>query len=269
MLPRSLIACFVGLGSLALSAGCALRGASGAEAFDGVHDPVGADTAEIGSGRVGSHGMVLAGTPVEAFLSHIPMFQLPHDVQLLVAGSFTSLDGTPIPSLPSSFSDELFTFLPDRLSLDALRTGSLMEMRGTIFLGNFENGGRPLSPRVRFVVSRVLHQHILDGNAASPSEGLPYFLIGSHERTFAVHRLAGAPGFDEVVRVVLDGDTPSDAELRVGVEAKIAGGADTPSERLGLRTEPVVAKVGEKSFSVKSVTPLSCLDGPDFASPCR
>jgi hypothetical protein len=213
--------------------------------------------------------MVLAGTPGEAFLSHIPMFQLPHDVQLLIAGSFTALDGTPIASLPSSFSNELFTFLPDRLSLDALRTGALTEMRGTIFLGNFENGGRPLPTRVRFAVSRVLHQHILDRNAAAPNDGLPYFLVGSRERAFAVHRIAGAPGFDEMVRVELSGDAPSDADLRVGVEAEIAGGADLPSVRLGLRTGAVTAKAGDRTFAVKPLTALSCLEGPDFASPCR
>jgi hypothetical protein len=80
------------------------------------------------------------------------MFQMPHDVQLLVAGSFVGLE--PNRPLPASFSNELFTFLPDRMSLDALRTGSLHELQGTLFLGNFEAGGRPVPGRVRFAVSR-------------------------------------------------------------------------------------------------------------------
>lgn len=43
------------------------------------------EAAQSSPGRIGSHGMVLAGDPSSAFLSHIPMFAAPHDVQLVVA----------------------------------------------------------------------------------------------------------------------------------------------------------------------------------------
>src|SRR3954471_528132 len=93
-------------------------------------------------GRVGSHGMVLVGSPDAAFLSHVPMFHTPHDVQLLLS---VHLDGV---KLPSSFSDRLFTFLPETLSLDDLRLGALKKLRGTVFLGSFENGGTPVAKNV-------------------------------------------------------------------------------------------------------------------------
>src|SRR5262245_19602458 len=76
---------------------------------------VSATESAASGGRVGSHGMVVAGTPAEAFLSHIPMFGQPHDVQAVVAGAFSSLNGS---TLPESFSEHLFTFVPDRMSLD-------------------------------------------------------------------------------------------------------------------------------------------------------
>src|SRR5439155_25097602 len=94
-----------------------------------------AEAAQTAHGRVGSHGMVLVGAPGAAFLSHVPMFHAPHDVQLLLA---VRLDGA---SLPSSFSDRLFTFLPDALSIDDLRLGALKKMRGTVFLVCFDDGG--------------------------------------------------------------------------------------------------------------------------------
>src|SRR5262249_14507522 len=92
------------------------------------------ETEQTASGRVGSHGMIVTGTPGEAWISHVPMFRAPHDVQLVVAGSFAPEEGAAV--LPASLDSKLFTFLPDPASLDALRTGMLHELRGTLFFGN-------------------------------------------------------------------------------------------------------------------------------------
>lgn len=219
-------------------------------------------------GRIGSHGMVVAGTPAEAFLSHIPMFGPPHDVQLVVAGAFSALDGAPLssPAFPASFNNRLFTFLPDRMSLDALRTGALDELRGTLFLGNFEAGGRPFRSRVRFVVTRVVHQHVLDASASQPEIG--YVVFGSRARTFAVHYISGAPSFDEVLRVELDGDAPSDSELASGVDTRLANTEDAETRRLGIATAPARARTRGHDFTIRALTTLSCLEGPDFTAPC-
>ena len=237
---------------------------SGVSVEVGAEDTAASESAQSASGRVGAHGMVVAGTPGAAFLSHIPMFQAPHDVQLLVAGAFVAPDGAP---LPATFSDELFTFLPDRMSLDALRTGALRELRGTLYLGNFEAGGRPLPSRVRFVVARIVHEHVLDAAATTPP-ALEYFIFGSRAQTFAAHRLAGAPGFDEVVRVVLAGDPPPDVELAAGVLTRIGGSADVPAKRLGLVSGARHGEAGARSFTITSRVTLSCLHGPDFTRAC-
>jgi hypothetical protein len=210
--------------------------------------------------------MIVAGTAEEAFLSHIPLFKAPHDVQLVVAGSF--VPDAPGGSVPPSFSDSLFTFVPDRCSLDALRTGTLQpgELRGTLFLGNFEAGGRPLPARVRFVVSRVLYQQLLDAKSSQPE--LTYLLFGSAGRTFAAHRVSGSPGFDEIVRVELAGDVPPAADLARGVEARLAS-KDELASRLGLSAAPREARADRRTFTVKPAGVLSCLEGPGFDAPCR
>ena len=228
-----------------------------------------AETAEnnaSATGRVGSHGMVVAGTPAEAFISHIPMFGAPHDVQVVVAGRFISLNGSSSSLLPESFSEKLFTFVPERMSLDALRLGSLQELRGTLFLGNFEAGGRPVTS-VRFQASRVVHQHVLESGASQPE--LTYVLFGSRERTFAAHKIAGSPGFDEVLRVDLGGDAPPTSDLAAGVEARVSGKSDAPAARLGLSGQVTTVQSGARTFTVKSAAMLSCLEGPDFASACN
>jgi len=250
---------FLALAVSSLLVACAAKGPT--------RDPSEPETKEANqntAGRMGSHGMVVAGTPGAAFLSHIPMFGPPHDVQVLVAGAFAPVGASG--PLPTTFSDQPFTFLPDRFSLDALRLGQLTELTGTLFLGNFEQDGRPLPGRVRFTASRVLFQHVLDAAQAQPN--LTYFLFGSRTETFAAHRVAGAPGFDEIVRVEVSGpDAPSAEALANGVEAQAAL-RDTPSQRIGASPQAKSFKAGSSTFEVKRVTSLSCLVGPEFSAPC-
>lgn len=194
------------------------------------------DSALAAHGRVGSHGMVLVGTPGSAYLSHVPMFHAPHDVQMIVS---VRLDGT---NLPSSFSDRLFTFLPEVLSLDDLRLGKLTRFHGTVFLGSFENGGTPVAKNVTATVTSVVHQHVLDGKPAAPG----WFVFGDDAQTFAAHRISTSPGFDQIVRV-------KTVATRGLVETS---GPDVP-----MTDQPVAGLV--------PVVSLSCLVGPDFVDACE
>ena len=200
--------------------------------------------------------MVLAGEPSAAFLSHIPMFGPPHDVQLLVAGT---LEGA---ALPSTFGDRAYTFVPERMSLDALRTGKLRELPGTVFLGNFEQGGRPLGTAT-FKVARVLYEHLLDANTAAAAPR--YFVFGSKTSAYAAHRITRSPCFDEIVAVELTGaQIPSDDALAKGVEVEVEG-ADRVDDRLAVTREK---KAKSGGFAITAKTELSCLVGPEFAQPC-
>lgn len=156
------------------------------------------ESAQSTNGRVGTHGMVAFGAAAsDAYLSHIPMFGNPmHDVQLVVRGSFVGA------GIPRSLGDRQYTFLPKPLSLDALRLGSLREITGTLYLGNFEDGGRPIATNVRFRVSAVVHQHVLDADA--PETGDDDVIEAGD---FTVHLIGGAPSRDEIK--TKDGETLS------------------------------------------------------------
>jgi hypothetical protein len=171
----ALLAC-----SIIVVAGCS------AEASESASPAI--ESAQTANGRIGTHGMVAFGsTATDAYLSHIPMFHGPHDVQVVVHGSFV---GT---GLPRSLGDRQFTFLPKPLSLDALRLGSLREITGTLYLGNFEDGGRPIATNVRFRVSEVVHQHLLDESAPETDDD---DVIEAGD--FTVHLIGGAPSYDEI-----------------------------------------------------------------------
>src|SRR5262249_21619759 len=120
---------------------------------------------------------------------------------------------------------------------------------------------------VRFVVSRVVHQHVLDAGAIQSE--LAYLLFGSRERPFAVHHIAGSPGFDEVLNVDLAGDLPSNAELATGLEVHVAGASDARTSRMGLESWPKSVQAGRRTFTLKSKSVLSCLEGPEFSDACK
>lgn len=258
---------FSSLAAVALALVSALGTGCAAESNGpGPDEAQAAEAAQSAAGRVGSHGMVLAGDPGSAILSHIPMFAAPHDVQMIVHGALTSESGRP---LPATFSDRSYTFLPERTSLDALRLGVTRELKGTIYLGNFEQGGRPVAAGVKLAVDKVVHQHILIASTPAAAD-LGYLVFGSRAHAFAAHFIGAAPSFDEVLAVTLGPDAPSDVDLASGVLVHATGKADAPASRLGAHpTTAATVTDGAHAFTMRPIATLSCLTGPDFVDVCN
>ena len=213
------------------------------------------------SSRMGVHGMIVFGGE-QVFLSHVPMFHEPHDVQLVVAVRLSA----PAGGLPRSFSDQLYTFEPTPFSLDALRAGDQHRIEGTLYAGNFEQGGQPIARGVVVDIQRIVFDRPLDTAAAPDPPG--YLAVGSRRDTTLVHLIAGAPGYDQIATAHFDGAAPSDAELTRGV--RLALPAPAPVERRlapGRRVELALERGGPPT-AVTVGAELSCLIGPDFTEPC-
>jgi hypothetical protein len=210
-----------------------------------------------GGTRVGSHGMVVVGTPSRLLLSHIPMFHQPHDVQLILQARIEQSS-----ALPTTFIDKLYTFVPDPLSLDDLRTGKLTTMKGTVYAGNFENGGTPLA-RVCVFVTGILHQHVLEANDKVPQP--TYFAQGTLNEAVVIHRIAGAPGYDQVLVATLTG--VSEAALAEGVVLYATTTVDALNTRL--RTAQTLTLASAIPVVVTPRSELSCLVGPHFTKACE
>ena len=212
---------------------------------------VSADTATTPrpTGRFGSHGMVLFGGE-RTFLSHIPMTHSPHDVQLVLEIMITS---SPV-TLPA-FDSKLYTFVPSPLSLDALRLGRLVDLVGSVFLGNFEDGGRLLASGVRAHVKRIVFQEVLDAHATAVVQPT-YLVMGAAHDAYAVHLLGtnAAHGFDHIAHVEL-----TDPSLVMHL-----GDATAPRMTLAGTDDLTHARAGLGA----SANTLSCLVGPDYAAPC-
>jgi hypothetical protein len=188
----SRLAVLLSLLSIIVVGGCAAPDAADAPADSE------SESSELATGRVGVHGMIVFGDrDGTAYLSHIPMFHAPHDVQAVVE---VKLTGASLARAPRDLSDRLYTFVPEPLSLDELRLGTLRTLRGTLYLGNFEDGGRPIASSVTANVVRVVHQHVLDASAPRASSN-DVIRAGA----FSIARIGGAPGIDRIAKVEVTG----------------------------------------------------------------
>jgi hypothetical protein len=208
---------------------------------------------------MGVHGMLVFGEK-HVFMSHIPMFRAPHDAQLVLE--------VELPDRPATLSDRLYTFEPERFSLDALVAGTMRELTGTLYAGSFEDGGTPLRTGVRARVLRTLVARLplgADGPPAAPT----YWLVGERDDAYLVHVVGTAPSFDQVVRVRVNaGEVPAATATEKDRRITLAARTDDAAGRA--RPGPSLRAVGPAgALEMEPRAELSCLVGPDFDKRCE
>ncbi len=179
--------------------------------------------------HVGVHGMTLFGGAEKLYLSHIPLYQAPHNKQVVVEVSIAS--GVPADAL-ATFGTNNFTVRPSAFSLYDLGAGAVQTVTGTIYFGNFESGGRPVFANVKFNVNRVIVNRVM-GPATPKSQTLDYVAVGSPANAYLVHLIDATPSFDQVLSVKLEANSFLDANsLSTGALVKINGGTNGIRTRL-------------------------------------
>lgn len=209
-------------------------------------------------GHMGVHGMVMFG---KNYLSHIPMFHEPHDYQIIMDVHLEHPQIGP----DDNFGDSLHTFVPDKFSLGDLLNGKLEKIQGTVYEGNFEDGGKPILEGVTASIDEILHSHHLsDGQAAKP--GLEYLLYGDPQDAYLVHPIAGGTaGFDQILHVDVKNARISDEELQRGVLVQLPGRANVVEARLKDGEAGVAAVEADgDALEISVKKELSCLVGPHF-----
>jgi len=242
--------------------------------------------------HVGVHGMTLFGGADKLYLSHIPLYSQPHNKQVLVEVAITA--GVPADAL-ATFSTNNFTVRPSQFSLYDLGAGTLTSVKGTIYFGNFESGGRPVYSNVTFSVKRsIVNRHMANTTPASAT--LDYVAVGTPANAYLVHIIDKAPSFDQVVSVKLPTDSYLDAaSLEKGTLVTVTGGVNGIRTRLSagltLQAEPQTTATPANNLlanppiwrglpgssggvtlpaskNLTIVKELGCLPGPDFYGTC-
>jgi hypothetical protein len=186
---------------------------------------------------MGTHNMLVVGEdPV--YLSHLPMFMVPHDFQVLVQVTFA--DGGRDPQAEyvadrRQRESNVYTFSPEQFAITGLvepaAKPARQSFRGGLFRGHLERGGVPLAEDVGVSVQQVVHFRRFERPGARPAT-LTYLLFGAGAALFLAHFITRPPDFDHVLSVTLGGRRPADEELARGLLVEFEGRRDTLAERV-------------------------------------
>jgi hypothetical protein len=184
----------------------------------------------------GLHGMLLVGED-PMYASHLPMFMAPHNYQAILRITLPDDVRRRLGDVRADFGkDLLVTLRPEVFAITDLVApeAPLRAFRADVVKGHFEHGGDPVGDAVTVTVEDVVVFQELD-LAASLGGDLSYLLFGDADRDlFLAHRIGHRPGFDQVLRVGIEGEHFTQAEIdRQGrPTVTVPGRPDSPSDRL-------------------------------------
>jgi hypothetical protein len=193
------------------------------------------------------HGMLLFGEET-LYFSHLPMFHRPHHFQVIVEVEFDDATREVLAADRKADAEHIWTFEPERFAITDLdpsgRDPVRSSLRGTIFHGHFERGGRPIAEDVAAQIRHVVHFRTLDDASAHDNNAdLRYLTFGRDGEFHLAHYISARPDFDHIVRARLvpgsitteQGEpVPDGTVIRFDPNepARFRGRHDTPEDRL-------------------------------------
>lgn len=167
----------------------------------------------------GSHGMLVVGTDV-VYLSHLPMFHVPHNYQLIFEAALDADVLAEYRRDSAAHADTYYTLVPTgRWVLpDTIVEGA--SFAADLYRGHFERGGTPIRQGLRVTVRRIVHFRRFDaGRTPDPAQWIAF---GRGREHFLAHRIEAAPDMDQVVQLAslpAEGQAvrlPQTGDLKVG-----------------------------------------------------
>ena len=216
--------------------------------------------------RHGLHGMALFGRN-HHYLEHIPMFERPHNEQLVMRVTLRDAQGT---TIDTDFSDQGYSVKPtSQFSLDDVTLRRKATFIGDVHRGNFEAGGPLLKRGVRITVDAILVARNLPGAEPIAVGEQEYFLIGEPDDAYLTNYIRDARGFQQILRVdAIEGVTPSLSRVQRITTKSASRLAPAATDALA-----IIPKAGATAAESTRVTltigaDLWCLNAPDFVERC-
>lgn len=198
-------------------------------------------------GTVGVHGMLLFGEDA-LYLSHLPMFESPHNFQVILEVAFDDAASDVLSADREAGGHGMHTFEPVKFPITELDPSgdgpARSSIEGTIYSGHFERGGRPIARGTVAEVHNVVYFNELDVEADHTADrGLTYLCFGRAGQLHLAHQITASPDFDQVLTARLVPGTVTDpsgrpvaAEVTTGFDhaepVLFRGRSDTPEDRL-------------------------------------
>ena len=149
-------------------------------------------------GYMGTHGMVLVTQGSSIYASHLPLYNKPHDVQLLY-----KLDNNDLAVLQTVRDSQFITIKPKPFNLQRLMRGEKMVIQADLYAGHFERGGMLVYKNISLSFDKQLYVRAFDD--IKPSSTKQEYDVVSLQGNYKlyIHRIQQAPSFDHILGVDL------------------------------------------------------------------
>lgn len=143
------------------------------------------------------HGMLLFGENT-TYISHLPMFHVPHDYQLLAQVDLSDLtnSSTLAKWQQAKQTSALFTIVPKPMDLTKVIDGTITFFPVDIYQGHFERGGTLIGPAIVTVKDQLIKSKIVKTNGPS----LDFLVFGQSGEYYLIHMIRGQPTYDAIYK---------------------------------------------------------------------
>lgn len=183
--------------------------------------------------------LVVGGTNI--YLSHLPMFMAPHNLQLILEATFmakhSTVDEIYFKDRRSHPKTRIYTLTPEVLEVESLFAPDLhapprRAFAGTVFRGHLERGGQAIGAltNIQVNIKNVVYAQSF-GPALNKSDHLEYILFGKGQEFFLAHVIAAPPDFDQVISVKI-ANVPTPDEMARGVRVSLLDRSNSSSNRI-------------------------------------
>jgi hypothetical protein len=181
---------------------------------------------------VGVHGMLVFGIGTK-FVSHLPTYQQPHNVQAIAEINLLQE--------PGKFDDGLFakphpsgyhTIRPEPFSLPKIQEQGF-RFPATLYAGHFEREGHVEIGAVVVEIKRPIVYRELP-SSGGPESAYPALVFGSAEsgEFYMAHKIGPKPSFDQI-SLIAEGAKADDPAWANGTEVQAVAHSDEPIRRYG------------------------------------
>ena len=211
------------------------------------HDQNGGHGGHGEQGTMGVHGMLLFGeSPL--YLSHLPMFEPPHNFQVILEVAFDDAVSEALRTDRDDGANGIHTYEPAEFHIAELNPvgdgPARSAIEGTIYHGHFERGGQPIVRDAVAEIHRVVYFNELDVESDHRmNQELRYLCFGRARQLHLAHEITASPDFDQVLTARLVPGTVTDPSSRpvaeevtrdfdTAVQVHFRKRSDTPEDRL-------------------------------------
>jgi hypothetical protein len=195
------------------------------------------------SATMGVHGMALFGGRDGLFASHLPMFHVPHDYQVILQIQVTDAAIDVAVRNDLERNPSLWTIEPEAFDIALInnKTKPLRHFKATLYRGHFERGGKAVHSQIDVQITSVLRFQKLDVRLRKASS-VNYQLVQSGQSAFLVKLIQQRPDFDQILRLKLLDSKPS-ATQQIALQVKGLTAPKTELINATLRASLVPATV--------------------------